>query len=97
MDAELLWDNLAKSVYSAGTTDLYGGSTATSTATLVAGNVLTTAMVDEMVTRARENDIQPFGDGLDAAEAAGLHGGRRPGVVKERGHSVLRQGDQRVR
>jgi len=26
--------------------------------------VLTTAMVDEMVTRARENDIQPFGDGL---------------------------------
>ncbi len=60
----LLWDNLAKSIYNAGTTALFGGSTATSTATLQSGNVLTTAMVDELVTRARENDLQPFGDGL---------------------------------
>ncbi len=59
----LLWDNLAKSLYAAGSADAFGG-VASSQATLQAGNVLTTAMVDEMVTRARENDLEPFDDGL---------------------------------
>lgn len=59
----LLIDNYAKTTYAAGTADLYAG-TASSQATLQSGNVLTTALIDEMVTRAREQDLQPFSDGL---------------------------------
>jgi hypothetical protein len=59
----LAWDSWAQSLYAAGTADVFGG-TASSQATLVPGNVLTTPLVDELVTRARENDLEPFSDGL---------------------------------
>lgn len=60
---QLAWDNLARSLYAAATPDLYAGN-ASSNATLIAGNVLTTSTLDEMVTQARERDLQPFTDGL---------------------------------
>jgi hypothetical protein len=59
----LMLDNYARAAYAAGTADLFAG-TASSIATLQSGNVLTTALVDELVTRAREQDLQPFSDGL---------------------------------
>lgn len=59
----LMLDNYARAAYSAASPDLYGGS-ASSNATLQSGQVLTSALVDELVTRARERDLEPFGDGL---------------------------------
>lgn len=62
MEAVLI-DNHARAAYAAASADFFAG-TASSNATLVAGNVLTTAIVDEMVTQARERDLVPFDDGL---------------------------------
>ena len=61
---ELAFENLAKSIYTAGTTTLYGGTGNAASADVAAGDVLTTAMVDELVTQARERDMVPFSDGL---------------------------------
>jgi N4-gp56 family major capsid protein len=60
----LAFDTLARSVYETATTDAYAGSSNAASADVGAGDVLTTAFVDELVTRARENDLEPFGDGL---------------------------------
>lgn len=61
---ELAFENLAKATYLAATTDLYAGTGNAATADVAAGDTLTTAMVDELVAEARENDLEPFSDGL---------------------------------
>lgn len=60
----LAFDTLARSLYLAGTTDVYAGTGNSATADVAVGDVLTTDLVDELVTRARESDLEPFGDGL---------------------------------
>ena len=59
----LAFDSFARGLYSAGEADAWGGS-ATSKVTVATGDKLTTALVDELVTRARESDLEPFTDGL---------------------------------
>lgn len=61
---ELAFENKAKAVYLAGSTDLYAGSGNTQTSDVAAGDTLDTATVDELVAEARENDLEPFSDGL---------------------------------
>ena len=60
----LAFDTVAKGVYTAASTDVYAGTGNSHTGDVAAGDTLTTELVDELVTRARENDLQPFDDGL---------------------------------
>ena len=60
----LAFDTLARTIYDAASTDVFAGTGNAATIDVAAGDVLTTAIVDELVTRARENDLEPFEDGL---------------------------------
>ena len=60
----LAFDSFAKGLYAASATDVFGGTGNTQTSGIAALDVLTTDLIDEMVTRARESDLEPFSDGL---------------------------------
>jgi N4-gp56 family major capsid protein len=60
----LAFDTFARKLYADSLTDAFAGTANTQTSGIGAGDVLTTALIDEMVTRARESDLEPFADGL---------------------------------
>lgn len=57
------YDQVAKAAYEGATTDLFGGSGNVTTGDVAAGDILTPALLVEMITLLRERDVKPLANG----------------------------------